>query len=472
MAEGAPIKDERARPFAPIVAPRLDESAERVGLTGAQIFVLAVMLAATALALWLRPTATCLIIILLAQLGFMALALWRVALVLTPTTPVPVQAPESLPRYSILVALHREAEVAPQLISRLSAIDYPADRLQALLLLEAHDHDTIAAVRATSRPPWLQLLIVPPGLPQTKPRALNWGLAHADGDLVVVYDAEDEPDPGQLREAAARFDADDSGRLACLQAPLRIRTRRRVVYTPSFLERQFAAEYASLFDLVLPAMARMGLPFPLGGTSNHFRADTLRQVGGWDAWNVTEDADLGFRLWRHGWRLGVLDLPTLETSPERLEVWLPQRTRWLKGYMQTLLVHMRHPLALGPRGIFAVMVTLVAAIAASATHAPSIAWVIAGIGAALSGGMAPDLSVHALAIMFAGMASAWLTCFVGARRSGLKYGARDMLSAPVYWSLTSLALAHAVWRLIWEPHVWDKTPHRPDERVDTGRKSA
>ena len=173
-----------------------------------------------------------------------------------------------------------------QLIERLSRIDYPSDKLQGFLLLEAHDQATIAVARAAVRPSWLELLLIPPGSPQTKPRALNSGLALATGALLTVYDAEDTPDPLQLREAAARFAADPTGRLACLQAPLRIRAGRL------FLERQFAAEYASLFETALPGMARLGLPFPLGGTSNHFRVDALRAVGGWDAWNVTEDADL------------------------------------------------------------------------------------------------------------------------------------------------------------------------------------
>ena len=236
----------------------------------------------------------------------------------------------------MLAALHDEAAVTGQLIERLARIDYPADRLQGLLLLEAHDHATIAAALGARRPPWLDILLIPAGAPQTKPRALNCGLALATGDLLAVYDAEDEPHPLQLREAAARFAADAAGGLACLQAPLRIRQG-----PAAFLDRQFAAEYASLFESTLPGMARLGLPFPLGGSSNHFRVDALRAVGGWDAWNVTEDADLGFRLWEDGWRAGVIRHPTIESAPGGLDNWLPQRARWLKGYMQTWGVHTR-----------------------------------------------------------------------------------------------------------------------------------
>lgn len=301
------------------------------GFAPAQILGLLAMAATAGTLVWFQPEAFGHGIILVGAWGFLAVALWRVVLILLSAFP-PAAAPEPVvwPRYTIVAALYHEAEVVGQLIERLSRIDYPADRLQGLLVLEAHDHDTIAAAFETRRPNWLEVLIVPPGKPQTKPRALNCALAHATGDLLTVYDAEDEPDPLQLREAAARFAADPTGRLACLQAPLRIR-RSRASASP-FLDRQFAAEYASLFETALPGIARLGLPFPLGGTSNHFRTDVLSAVEGWDAWNVTEDADLGFRLWSRGWRLGVIARPTWETPPGALDNWLPQRTRWLKGY--------------------------------------------------------------------------------------------------------------------------------------------
>lgn len=262
-----------------------------------------------------------------AAAAFLAVSMWRVLLVMV-SAPIRRRTPDlvRLPRYTVLVALHDEAEVMEQLVGRLARIDYPADRLQGLLVLEAHDHPTIAAALAAQRPLWLEVFVAPPGWPQTKPRALNCALPHVTGDLLTVYDAEDEPDPLQLREAAARFANDRTGCLACLQAPLRIRRGQSGSDASPFLDRQFAAEYASLFETVLPGMARLGLPFPLGGTSNHFRVDVLREIGGWDAFNVTEDADLGFRLWTGGWRLGVISRPTWETPPGQISDWLPQRT--------------------------------------------------------------------------------------------------------------------------------------------------
>lgn len=392
---------------------------------------------------------------------FLALAVWRVILTLVSAVPrAQPPDPDDWPRYTVLAALHDEADIVDQLVERLSRIDYPPDRLQGLLVLEAHDHATIAAAQAASRPGWLDILVIPPGAPQTKPRALNYALARTTGELLTVYDAEDAPDPRQLREAAARFAADQGNRLACLQAPLRIRPR------PGFIARQFAAEYASLFEVVLPGMARLGLPFPLGGTSNHFRVGVLRGVGGWDPWNVTEDADLGFRLWSRGWRLGVLARETWETPPDGLSHWLPQRTRWLKGYLQTLGVHTRRPWRLGPRGILALAMTLGAGLASAAIHGLCLAWVTVTVLVPAVAGLPPEPPMLALSVLVLGTAASWLSCSIGARRAGVPYGPVDMITAPAYWAMLSIAFVHAVWRLVLEPFAWDKTPHRRDVEVE------
>lgn len=442
--------------------PPLRESAGRRGLSPFQWLVAAALGVGGASAAWLQPERTGATLVAATAAGFLLLAFWRVLLIALSAAPRPSPGPpERWPRYTVLAALYDEAEVVPALIARLARLDYPADRLQGLLLLEAHDHATISAALATPRPDWLELFVIPPGAPQTKPRALNHALARATGELLTVYDAEDEPDPGQLRAAAARFAADPDGRLACLQAPLRIRRRGPDGADP-FFDRQFAAEYAALFETALPGLARLGLPFPLGGTSNHFRTAALRQVGGWDAWNVTEDADLGFRLWTRGWRLDVIDRPTWETPPGGLEHWLPQRVRWQKGYMQTWGVHTRRPWRLGPRGLAALTLTVGAGLASAALHAPSLAWMAATVLVSASAGLSPALPLLALSVLVLGAAAAWLACLMGARRAGVPYDARDMLAAPAYWSLLSLAFAHAAWRLVREPFAWDKTKHRPD----------
>ena len=365
----------------PHALPSCGSAAQR-GLSTIQaafVFIAVVVFVAV---VWHRPHAVASGLEAALAAAFMLVAAWRLLLTLLSLRrldPVPPIPDADLPTYTVVAALHDEAEVVGQLIARLARIDYPPERLQGFLVLEAHDLDTIAQARHAPRPPWLDLLMAPAGRPQTKPRALNIALGHATGELLTVYDAEDDPDPGQLREAAARFAADDSGRLACLQAPLRIRRRYRALDPSPFLDRQFALEYASLFEAVLPGLARLGLPFPLGGTSNHFRTDVLRAVGGWDAWNVTEDADLGFRLWRGGWTLGVLSRPTWETPPGGLNAWLPQRTRWLKGYMQTFGVHTRAPWRLGFRGGFALLITVGAGLVSAALHGPSLSWFAAAL---------------------------------------------------------------------------------------------
>lgn len=395
------------------------------------------------------------------QLAFVVVACWRIVLILAPRPPHGGLAEGAdLPRYTVLVALLDEAAVIDQLVERLAQIDYPPDRLEAFLLLETHDHETIDAAWHADRPDWMSVLIVPPGSPRTKPQALNVGLAAATGDLVTVYDAEDDPDPLQLREAAARFARDVSGTLSAVQAPLRIRTPTRL-QTP-FLDRQFAVEYASLFEVTLPAMAWLGLPFPMGGTSNHFRASWLRAVGGWDAHNVTEDADLGFRLWRAGGTLGVIQRPTYEPPPGGLDAWLPQRTRWLKGFMQTCGVHTRSLQGLRWQGVVALLMTVVASVAAAAIHAVSIAWVAALVLVAFAAGLEPRASLLALAVLGLGTIAAWISAAIGARRASLPYTLIDVAMAPLYWSLLTLAFVHALVRLVYQPFTWNKTRHVPD----------
>ncbi|WP_293824905.1 glycosyltransferase family 2 protein [uncultured Brevundimonas sp.] len=460
----------------PGVAPR-SSGAWRRAPSGFQVLAWTMIVGGYAFAVVRWPGAAFLTGLVMVQAAFVVSALWKAVIVLASMgRPRPAPRPIEWPRYTILAALHDEAAVAPELIANLARIDYPAHRLEAFIVLEAHDAATLAAVQAAPKPSWLKTLIVPPGQPLTKPRALNHALAQARGDLITIYDAEDRPHPQQLRQAAARFVAQP--RLGCLQAPLRIRPSSRTGST--FLDRQFAFEYAALFEVTLPGMARLGLPFPLGGTSNHIRMTALRAAGGWDAHNVTEDADLGFRLWSMGWKLDVIDRPTWETPPGGLDRWLPRRTRWLKGYMQTWGVHTRRPRRLGRRGLLSLIMTLGTAILAASAHAPALAWLASAVLAGLHAGIAPATPLASMAVLATGVIASWIGCAVGARRAGLTYRLGDMLAAPAYWSLLSLAFVHAAWRLIVEPHVWDKTPHdgeaQPLELVviadDAGREAA
>lgn len=235
-----------------------------------------------------------------------------------------------LPFITILLPVMDEAEMMPQLATAMARLDYPSDRLDCMVLLEAVDRRTPMGAMQAAWPDFCRLVTVPKGMPQTKARACNYALDRACGDLLVIFDAEDQPHPLQLREAARRFARYDET-LACLQAPLRILPQRA-----EWLENQFALEYSLLFTFILPCLGRANGALPLGGSSNYFRLSALRAVGGWDDYNLTEDADLGMRLAQAGYRIDTLRLPTYENAPHKPIIWHNQRTRWLSGHIQTL----------------------------------------------------------------------------------------------------------------------------------------
>jgi hypothetical protein len=365
-----------------------------------------------------------------------------------PRRELPASA---LPRASVIVALYRETAVLPVLIAALEAIDYPADRLEIRLALEADDRETIAAARALALDRKYRIVLVPEGGPRTKPRALNYALRFCSGEIITVHDAEDRPHPRQLRTAAESFAAAGPD-LACLQAPLNWFNR-----SECWLTRQFALEYAAHFHALLPLYARLRWPLPLGGTSNHFRAAALRRAGGWDAWNVTEDADLGFRLHALGYRCNVIAPLTLEEAPTRIWPWVCQRSRWLKGYAQTLAVHSRtQGSEAGGQNGLALTLTLGAALISALLHAPLAAACLFG----LLGGQIGD-GAHLLygGFLLAGYGAAAATAAIGMRRAGLAVKLSDLLSMPLYWPLQSWAAVRALHQLVTRPYFWDKTEH-------------
>ncbi len=390
-----------------------------------------------------------------------AIALRLVALAVSRRVAAIPPEPRELPAYTVILPLYREAAVVPGLVAALDRIDYPRDRLELLFALEADDHATIEAVRR--RLPRGARIVTPRSGPRTKPNACNAALAEAAGEFVVVYDAEDRPHPGQLREAAARFAAADS-RLVCLQAPLRVNR------SPEFLRRQFALEYAAQFEVLLPALARLGFAFPLGGTSNHFRRAALDAVGGWDAYNVTEDADIGLKLGACGGRLGMLSLPTGEPAPPSLGVWQPQRTRWIKGHIHTWIVHMRRPLRGGLKALLTLQLTLGLNVATALLHGPLAMGVAACALVALVSWSPPTVAAFDVALLVAGWTTAAAATILGARRAGFPVRASDVLLAPFYWPLQSLAGVFAIVELAVRPHHWNKTPHeaQDDEDVAAG----
>ena len=376
----------------------------------------------------------------------------------------PVSLAEA-PIYSVLVALHKESAIVGELLVALGRLVWPRGKLEIKLVCEADDTETLLAISAHKVRHWVEVIEVPPGLPRTKPKALNYALQACSGEFVVLYDAEDRPDPLQLVEAWQHFSHAPEN-LACVQAPLSIGNS-----AAGAIPAMFKLEYDVLFRGLLPWLASSGLVMPLGGTSNHFRRKALVEVGAWDPFNVTEDADLGTRLRRFGYQSATISRPTGEDAPEDFGVWLRQRTRWMKGFMQTWLVHMRSPRnlwrELGPAS-FLVFQILFAGMVASALFHPVFIFFTA-INAA-------DVVFHPTdtgkaALLIFNMANLILAygAFLGigwavSSKSERRGFWRKVALMPVYWSMISLAAWRAVFQLTHNPHHWEKTPHKPVNR--------
>jgi cellulose synthase/poly-beta-1,6-N-acetylglucosamine synthase-like glycosyltransferase len=345
----------------------------------------------------------------------------------------------------------------------LARIDYPPDRLQILLLVEQDDDETRHALGSCLLPAHIRALILPPGQPRTKPRALNVGLHNATGDFIVVYDAEDRPEPDQLRKAVSAFRALPP-ELVCLQARLNFYNRNQ-----SLLTKLFAIDYAVWYDQFLPGLTSSGALVPLGGTSNHFRTEGLRNLGGWDPYNVTEDCDLGVRLSRNGLGVGSLDSVTWEEAVPRAKPWIRQRSRWVKGYLQTYLVHMRRPLhlwrQLGPRG-FIDFQLLVGGSSLTLLLNP-VFWVLTAtyissrdVTGQFIGSLFPtELYYLALLSFVVGnFIFFYMYAYVSVRRDYSDLTPASLL-APFYWILMSVGAWVGLVSLIRNPFYWAKTEH-------------
>ena len=371
-----------------------------------------------------------------------------------------------LPVYTILVPLFREVAVLPILADALRKLDYPASKLDIKLIFEEIDVETWEAAKALRLPGNFEFIRVPHSLPLTKPKACNFALPFVRGEFLVVYDAEDLPASDQLKRAIAAFRLGD-GKLACVQAQLNYYN-----CFENWLTRQFSLEYAAYFDLLLPTLAKLGMPIPLGGTSTHFRTALLRAAGAWDPFNVTEDADLGMRFALLGLRTGIIRSTTHEEANCRVDNWLRQRSRWIKGWVQTYLVRMRHPVrlyrALGLKGFLGFQIVIGGFSLSSLVHpvfylSAILAFVtsqgLPGAGMSLHLQEGTAIALFDILVLVSGYSITILAGMTAAAARGLQPLILSALTMPAYWLLISLGAYKAMFQFVVRPFYWEKTVH-------------
>jgi cellulose synthase/poly-beta-1,6-N-acetylglucosamine synthase-like glycosyltransferase len=450
-----------------------DETAEQT-ITRQQAIAGIAMAALLGVVAIIAPLATATALIAIATMAYVAALIYRMlAFWLSMRHPEIIRISdeearaipdELLPVYTVLVPAYKEPSVIAAVIKRLSELEYPASKLDIRLLLEEDDSETIAAAKMAKFGRQFRIVRVPDSQPKTKPKACNYGLSTARGELVTIYDAEDRPEPLQLRRAVAAFERQND-RVACLQAKLSYYNADQ-----NLLTRWFTIEYGMWFSNLLPGLVTQKGPLPLGGTSNHFRMDVLRRVGGWDPYNVTEDADLGIRLARRGYETRVLDSTTLEEANSDVINWVKQRSRWYKGYLQTWLVHMRHPVALarelGGRGFLGFNLFIAGTPLLSLIN--PIFWAMTALWFLIHPPVVLQLFPAwlyylSLAVMVVGNVTLFYSWLVSARIAGSRRLVFAALVIPIYWTLMSLAVIKAAVQLVSAPSFWGKTVHGLDQ---------
>ncbi len=367
---------------------------------------------------------------------------------------------DELPIFTILVPMFKEPEVLPILANALRNLDYPLGKLDIKIVLEETDHETIDAALSLGLEGVFEVLLVPQSHPQTKPKACNYALHYARGDFLVIFDAEDKPEPDQLKKVIAAF-RQMPHNTACIQCRLNYYNARE-----NWLTRMFTLDYSLWFDLMLPGLERLRIPIPLGGTSNHFRMSVLRELNAWDPFNVTEDADLGIRLTQKGYRVGVIDSTTYEEANVSIPNWIRQRSRWVKGYMQTFLVHTRRPIHLfrtiGPLGVFGFVAfiggTFLTGLLNPIFWATFLLWLVVG-SEAIASYFPPVILYLSLLNLLAGNGLLIYLSMIAPFRRRWSDLAPWSLTIVGYWVLMTIASYKALGQLLFNPYYWEKTQH-------------
>jgi cellulose synthase/poly-beta-1,6-N-acetylglucosamine synthase-like glycosyltransferase len=446
------------------------EFSARLVFTQRQIFTMFVVLSAIIAGLFVAPTGTIIALnafialFYLLTFGLRTLLSWhgsaQAAEYKITQAEIRALKDSELPPYTVLVPMYKEPEVLPILASALRKLNYPRAKLDIKLLLEEGDVETIEAAKKLQLESIFEIVRIPPSQPQTKPKACNYGLHFAHGELVTIFDAEDKPEPDQLKKVVVAFRKAPPN-VACIQARLNYYNREE-----NWLTRMFTLEYSTWFDLLLPGLEAMRIPIPLGGTSNHFRTDLLRELLAWDPYNMTEDADLGVRMTQRGLTVQVVNATTYEEANTRVGNWIRQRSRWIKGYMQTYLVHMRHPVklyrSLGPVGFWGFQFFIGGTVFCVLLN-PVLWFLFAGWAIGLIGNLdlyfPPWVVAFSLFNLLFGNAAMIYFFMMGAYKRGYYRLLLYAFSAPAYWALMSIAAYKGLWQLIHNPFYWEKTQH-------------
>ncbi len=439
-------------------------------MTRMQKGVMIALSALTVLAFLIAPLTTARALIALCTLFYVVITLYKFIVIRASLSPsaimrfssqeIAAQEPREWPVFSILVPMYKEPETVKQMVASLEGMDYPADKKDVQILLEADDELTLSAARALTLPPGFRVTEIPESFPRTKPKACNIGLHLAKGEYLVIYDAEDLPEKDQLKKAVMAFEASPE-KVVCVQSRLNYYNPRQNILT-----RWFTAEYSAWFDLQLPGLAALGAVIPLGGTSNHFKTRVLQELMGWDAYNVTEDCDLGVRLGRAGYATRMLETTTWEEACSNLRFWIKQRTRWQKGYIQTWFVHMRNPLKLLRELGFVNFLhyhLLIGGVTFSVLVNP-VFWVMAliwfifrpeGVAQLFPG---PVFAAGAVCLFLGNFVFIYINLLGCCKRKNDSLMGWALLT-PVYWMMMSYSGWRAFIQFFRDPFVWEKTQH-------------
>lgn len=446
------------------------ERSAMISFSDTQILIIAIALALTAISMFYWPITTIVVLNLLITVIFFGSVFFKFFLAILGSTVEMNSAvskeekealkDEELPLYTIQLPVYKESEVVRTLVTKLTSLDYPRHLLDIKLLIEEDDDMTLNALRDLDIPAIFEPLIIPHHMPKTKPKACNYALYYTSAEYLTIYDAEDVPDSDQLKKAVALFNklSDDH---VIIQCSLNYFNR-----SENFLTRMFTLEYSTWFDYMLPGLDKAKVPIPLGGTSNHFKYDVLMELGGWDPFNVTEDADLGIRTYAKGYKVGVLDSTTFEEANKAAGNWIRQRSRWIKGYMQTWLVHMRHPVELirtiGWKGFMGFQLFI------GGTFMTFLLYPILLFLFLIYLIFQPEvynqffpeyiLGIALVNLLLGNALIIYITMMSVYKRKFFDLLPYAILN-PIYWLYHSVAAYKGLWQLITKPFYWEKTTH-------------